>query len=89
MDGDRPLCAASPWYIAQSGAVPAVPLADDGDDGDACADDGTLVDGAVGAADVDGTEDDTELAVPEQPARASARIAASALPRRRRATPQS
>src|SRR5665213_195069 len=28
VDGDKPLCAASPWYIGQSDGVPAVPTSD-------------------------------------------------------------
>jgi hypothetical protein len=92
MDGDRPLCAASPWYIAQSGGVPVVPLADDGDTcGDACVD-SALAGGAIEADGADGeaagAEGVTELAAPEQPAIASVAIAASALQRRRPTTAQ-
>src|SRR6476659_9722709 len=61
MDGDRPLCEGSPWYIGQSFGAPAVPLADAVEDGAA---------GEVAAA--GGVEDGAGLADPEQPAAARA-----------------
>jgi hypothetical protein len=83
IDGDRPLCPASPWYIGQPGAAPAVPLAE-----------AAGVWAAGGEVEVAGLADDgagvaagAELAAPEQPAaRASSTISAPA--RRRPATPR-
>jgi hypothetical protein len=74
MDGDRPLCEGSPWYIGQSGGVPAVPPADAeaGEDG-----------GAVEVADAGGVEDGAGLAGPEQPAAVRASRPTSAPARQR------
>jgi hypothetical protein len=82
MDRDRPLCAASPWYIGQSGGAPAVPLADVVE----VCEDGVAVTGAAAeVADVDGAE----LADPEQPATARASSTTSTLARKLPATPRS
>src|SRR5882672_11132571 len=84
MARDTPPCAASPWYIGQSGAVPAVPLAavagaGAGADGVTVAGTAAEVAGAGGA----------EPAGPEQPAAATASRAASAPARRLTAGPRS
>src|SRR5215813_12788377 len=83
MECDRPLCEGSPWYIAQSGGAPAVPLADAVEDG-----------AAVEVAAAGGVEDGAGLADPEQPiaTRASRTINAparrlAARPRARCSTP--